>query len=222
MSIPRPLLPALWLAACVACGAGGGGVEAAAMAAQPTAREARAETGELLRPGERGLAFELEDQRGGAVVYPLAAPDGVGRGQEPVVLVVWADRKGAKARGGWAEALRERYGARSAVGGGGGALPPGAEPPELVILPVAHLEAVPAPLRPLVRRRVFGDRERPVALDWKGEVAAQLGLEPGVPNLAVLDRDGRVVAKLAGEPTPERRAELFAVVDPLLGLADGG
>lgn len=219
MNIPRPLLPTLWLAACAACAAGGGGMEAAAMAAQPGNPQARAETGGLLRAGDRGLAFELEDQRGGAVVYPLDARDGEGRGEGPVVLVVWADRKGAKARGGWAEALRERYGERSAVGGG---IPPEAEPPELVILPVAHLEAVPAPLRPLVRRRVFGDRERPVALDWKGEVAAQLGLEPGVPNLAVLDGDGRLVAKLAGEPTPERQAELFAVVDPLLGPANGG
>lgn len=149
--------------------------------------------------------LEVEDQRGGRIVYPLPQellePDG----SAPVTLVVWAGRRGADARRGWTEALRSRY-----------PEPLGRETrPGLVVLPVAHLPAVPGPLRRLILRRYFDDRP-PTGLDWQRTVAEQLGFDPSTTNLALLAPDGRLVARLSGDPSEANRQRLFRVLDPLL------
>jgi hypothetical protein len=156
--------------------------------------------------GDRGFRMELADQHDEPVVYPLPRARLNPDGSPPVVLVVWAGRRGAEGRQAWAQALRSRYGEQ---------LDRRASP-GLVVLPVAHLGGVPAPLRGLVRSRYFSDRP-PVALDWQGETADQLGFVPRVPNLAVLAPDGTLTARLAGNPEPQVRDELFAALDRLLG-----
>lgn len=158
-----------------------------------------------LTPGDRGFELDVEDQRGGRIVYPLPEellePDG----SSPVTLVVWAGRRGADARRGWTEVLRERY-----------PEPLGRETrPGLMVLPVAHLPAVPGPLRRLILRRYFDDRP-PTGLDWERTVAEQLGFDPSTTNLAVLAPDGRLVARLSGDATETNRQRLFRVLDPLL------
>lgn len=162
----------------------------------------------LLTPGDRGFELELEDQYGDRVVYPLPEnrlnPDG----SAPVTLVVWAGRRGAEARRGWTRALRERYAASLDR----------ESRPGLVVLPVAHLPEVPGLLRGFILRRHFDDRP-PVGLDWDRAVARQLGFEPSTPNLAVLDPEGRLAARLSGDPTEANRRRLFQVLDPLLGPA---
>jgi len=158
-----------------------------------------------LSVGETGFELDIEDQHGNPVTYPLPEEGLDPDGSSPVVLVVWADRRGADARRGWADALRERYAAH---------LDRTTEP-GLVVLAVAHLPDVPGPIRALIRRRVFNDR-RPTGLDWKKQTAAQLGFEPGVPNLALFASDGTLTARLSGEPTEANRQALFAALDRLL------
>lgn len=158
-----------------------------------------------LAVGDKGFELDIEDQHGNRVTYPLPEERLDPDGSAPVVLVVWADRRGADARRGWADALRERYAAhldRTVL-------------PSLVVLPVAHLPNVPGPIRALIRKRTFGDR-RPTGLDWQKRTAAQLGFEPGVPNLALFAPDGTLTARLSGEPTEANRRALFAALDRLL------
>jgi hypothetical protein len=96
----------------------------------------------------------------------------------------------------------------------------GIEDPTLVILPVAHLRSVPKMLRGLVRRmfrsrKVEGEGLLPIALDWKGQAEGQLGLEPGVPNVTVLDGSGTVAVQRSGQVDVEGPA-VFEVLDRLL------
>lgn len=155
--------------------------------------------------GDTGFELELEDQYGGRVAYPLPAERLNPDGSAPVTLVVWAGRRGADARRGWTEALRDRY----------------PEPldreslPGLIVLPVAHLPDVPGFLRGFILRRHFEDRP-PTGLDWDHIVSRQLGFESATTNLAVLAPDGRLAARLSGDPTEANRQRLFQVLDPLL------
>jgi len=160
---------------------------------------------ERLTLGDTGFRLDLEDQHGETVTYPLPAKLLDADGSPPVVLVIWADRRGADGRQGWKEALRNRY--PEALDR--------ARQPGLVVLPVAHLPDVPGPVRALIRNRFFDDRP-PTALDWKKTVARQLGHEPHVPNLAVLAPDGALAARLSGEATEDNRRALFRVLDALL------
>lgn len=156
-------------------------------------------------PEDAGFRLDLEDQHGGRVVYPLSEERLNADGSAPVVLVVWAGRRGASGRKGWTEALRGRYAAqldRQAL-------------PGLVVLPVAELPKVPGPIRALIRNRYFDDRP-PTGLDWGQTVGEQLGFEPDVPNLAVLAPDGTLAARLSGEATEDNRQTLFEALDPLL------
>lgn len=161
--------------------------------------------GGRLRVGDSGFELDVEDQHGDRIVYPLPSERLNPDGSAPVTLVVWADRRGADARTGWTEALRGRY-------------PEQLERetrPGLVVLPVAHLPDVPGLLRGFIVRRYFADRP-PTGLDWERTVAEQLGLEPSVPNLAVLAPDGRLVTRLSGPATEDTRRRLFRTLDPLL------
>ena len=165
-------------------------------------------TSGLLRPGDRGFEVELEDQYGDRVVYPLPEERLNLDGSAPVTLVVWAGRGGADARRGWIRSLRARYAE---------ALDRESRP-GLVVLAVAHLPDVPGLLRGFILRRHFEDRP-PVGLDWDQTVARQLGFEPSTTNLAVLDPEGRLAARLSGDPTEPNQRRLFRVLDPLLSPA---
>lgn len=154
---------------------------------------------EPIEVGQRGFTLDLEDQYGDPFRFPLDV-----EGPPPVTLLVAADRRGADDRRAWAKVLRERYGEEI-----------DATPPELLILPVAHLGGVPKMFRGMVVGKFFKG-EKPTGLDWQGQVEAQLGLEKGTPNLAVLDRDGRLVIQTTGPPDAEIRDRVFGALDELL------
>lgn len=145
--------------------------------------------------------LDLQDQYGDPFRYPLQTEAG---SASPVTLLVTADRKGADDRRAWAEAIRDRYGEAL-----------DASPPELVVLPVAHLAGVPKLFRGMIVDR-FLDGDKPTGLDWQGQVEAQLGLEEGTPNLAVFDAEGKLVAQATGPPDEETRSRIFATLDDLL------
>ncbi|MDX1382161.1 MAG: hypothetical protein R3190_00890, partial [Thermoanaerobaculia bacterium] len=130
---------------------------------------------------------------------------------EAVTLVAYSDREGADANRRWAQVLVERY--RDHL--------EGRAEPNLRVVAVAHLRGVPFFVRAFVKRG-FRGREPdgspilPIALDWKGTVAAQLGFTPGVPNLAVIDPEGAVAARSAARADDEEAAEILSVLDALL------
>lgn len=170
-----------------------------------------AENPEPIEVGQRGFTLDLEDQYGDPFRFPVQARQAreeTADGPPPVTLLVTADRRGADDRRAWAEELRERYGEQIA-----------AAPPELVVLPVAHLGGVPKIFRGRIVDTFF-QGEKPTGLDWQGQVEAQLGLEKGTPNLAVFDREGTLVIQTTGPPNAETRDRVFSALDDLLGLRD--
>jgi hypothetical protein len=151
--------------------------------------------------------LDLVDQYGEPIAYPL--PDG---DADSVVLIAASDRRGAEANRQWAERLADRYGRHIE----------GRQSPRLVILPVAHLNGVPGFMRGFVRsffrgKNPEGETLIPIGLDWRGDVERQLGLEPGVPNVTVLDPSGRVVEQRAGD-VEEVGGPIFEALDRLLGV----
>ena len=153
------------------------------------------------------LQLSLRDQYGERITYPLGDAQ-----REAVVLVAASDRRGASANRDWAAELAERY-ARHIEG---------RTEPRLVILPVAHLGGVPRLLRGVVRsffrgRNPDGEPLLPIGLDWRGDLRRQLGLEVGVPNIIVLDPNGRLVVQRAG-PVTEVGPAIFSALDLLLLL----
>lgn len=153
------------------------------------------------------FSLSLSDQYGGRVRFP--APE-AGERTDRVTLVVVADRVGAEENRSWAAELARRYEESLQ----------GSSTPRLVILPVAHLEGVPAFLRGIVRRRFAkpesnGDPLLAIGLDWHGDAKQQLGLERGVPNLAVFDTDGTLRLRRAGT-VEDAGEEVFGLLDRLL------
>lgn len=154
------------------------------------------------------LFLDLADQYGGRVQYP---PPVESRDSGAVVtLVVTADREGAPENRNWAAELALRYGSHIE----------GTAAPRLSIVPVAHLAGVPRLLRGLVKRgftkaEPSGAPLPPIGLDWRGDVRRQIGLDPGVPNLAVLDTDGDLRLRCSGS-VERAGGEVFRLLDQLL------
>lgn len=153
------------------------------------------------------FSLSLTDQYGRRVQFPPPAAEET---PERVTLVVVADREGAEENRSWAAALAQRYEAHLE----------GRATPHLVVLPVAHLAGVPAFLRGIVRRQFEkpesnGDSLPAIGLDWRGEVKKQLGLERGVPNLAVFDSAGTLRLQSAGT-AEDAGNEVFTLLDRLL------
>ena len=128
-----------------------------------------------------------------------------------VTLIAYADREGAEANRRWAQVLDERY--RDHLDG--------VSRPLLRVVPVAHLEGVPGFVRGFVKRRFRGTDEHgapvlSIALDWKGEVATELGFTPGIPNLAILRADGSVAAQTAAEADDGAANPILRALDGLL------
>jgi hypothetical protein len=158
-------------------------------------------------PTSRALfEIDLQDQYGQQVLLP---------GQDAhatILLVAVADRKGAEANRAWAAQLAERYGPHLRD----------EQIPGLKIVPVAHLAGVPRFVRGFVRRGfrgsdpTTGDPTIAIALDWRGQAAGQIPFVRGVPNMIVLDRQGRVRLHTAGEIGGEAETEVLDLLDHLL------
>jgi hypothetical protein len=131
--------------------------------------------------------FELTDQN--SVVRKYSFP------KSKVTAMTVADRKGSDQLEPWIQKLYDRYGERIDIDG------------------VADVSMIPGPLRGMVRE-VFRKRlTHSVMLDWSGTVVKQLGYEPGLANVFVIDRRGCIVKHLAGPLKPAAVRELFQAID---------
>ena len=52
-----------------------------------------------------------------------------------------------------------------------------------------------------------------VVLDWAGTVANEFRYKPGVANIYVIDREGRIIIHLTGPVTDVAEQELFHAID---------
>ncbi len=190
------------VAAVVACGLGlfwGGtgawetGASGGAEAAE-AATEGQADGGKGLGSvGRRVEPFELKDQ--------FEAKRGLEFPRGKVCVLVVADQKGAKGLEAWVRPLAERFGERVDFEG------------------IADVSAAPPPLRGLVRNGFRKRYQRPVMLDWDGKVVRSFGYRKQVPNVYVIDREGRVHGQTVGPASAEAVAGVVRLVEGVLGMA---
>jgi hypothetical protein len=92
----------------------------------------------------------------------------------------------------------------------------GARSPDVLAIPVACVGKVPQLVRAVIRGQVkAGSPDVPVWLDFGDVMKAQFPFKPGVPNVVVLDAQGRYRYAAAGTPTPEGLAKLLATIEAL-------
>ena len=118
--------------------------------------------GEVTKPpGHAPACIELRDQ--------YDAPQRLAFPATNVVVPTIADKKGSEQIDGWVAALKSRYAKRIELRG------------------LADVGGVPGLFRGKVRKNFQESRTYPVMMDWSGKICAQLGFQPGLANVLVID-----------------------------------
>jgi hypothetical protein len=143
-----------------------------------------------------------------------------------VVVLVYADRKGAEAALEIGRQLHVRFhptaaGApatewsRQPVVGLPG-WPAGARVPDVHVIPVACVPEVPKALRPVARSRLRKESEFvSVWLDFDDVMRRQFGMAPDTPNVAIVDTFGRAHATLSGHLDERQFEEVVTMIQRL-------
>jgi hypothetical protein len=101
-------------------------------------------------------------------------------------------------------------------------IPEGKLSPDVRVLPVACIGKVPDVVKGIIRSRVKKEAaESVVLLDFETKMKDQFGVKEGQPNLVVIDAQGRVRMKMAGEPDENNYKQLLQAVDFLRKEAAG-
>lgn len=180
-----------------------------------------------------GLIVALLSLAAGQVVIPEVAmedqfesPRDVRQHRGDVVVLIYGDRKSADSNKSLGEQIHVAF--HPAAKG----LPPrearkapvrpipgaaaGARSPDVLAIPVACVGKVPALVRAVIRKQFkSASPDVPVWLDFNDVMKAQFPFQPGVPNVVVLDAQGRYRYAAGGAPTPEGLAKLLATVEAL-------
>ena len=141
-----------------------------------------------------------------------------------VLVILYGDREGMPANKGLGEKLYLQYHptAKGQTGAKVAKAPvipvlgvaDGMPSPDVRVLPVVCLGKVPDVVKNIVRSRV--KKESPeglVLLDFESKMKDQFGLKEGVPNLVVIDAQGRVRMKSSGELDAASYAKLLQAID---------
>jgi hypothetical protein len=149
-----------------------------------------------------------------------------------VLVVLYGDKDGMPANKGLGEKLHVHYhpaakglppaqAAKAPVVPLKG-VPEGKPSPDVRILPVACIGKVPEVVKGIIRGRVKKEAsESMVLLDFETKMKDQFGLKEGQPNLVVIDAQGRVRMKMAGELTDDNYRQLIQSLDYLRKEAAG-
>lgn len=94
--------------------------------------------------------------------------------------------------------------------------PPGARNPEVLAIPVACIGKVPLFVGKLIRGQIkTGSPEVAVWLDFENTMKSLFPFKAGVPNVIVLDTQGRYRYAANGTPTREGMTKLMDVIETL-------
>jgi len=95
-------------------------------------------------------------------------------------------------------------------------LPQGMRSPEVRVVPVACVGKVPDLVKNIIRGRIKKDApDTTVLLDFENKMKDQFGMKEGEPNLVLIDTQGRVRMKAAGELDAATYSKLLQAVDYL-------
>jgi len=91
-----------------------------------------------------------------------------------------------------------------------------AKHPEVVAIPVACIGKVPNLVAAVIRNQIRkSSPEVPVWLDFGETMKSQFPFKPGVPNVVVIDCQGRYRYAAAGQPTTEGTERLIGIIEAL-------
>ena len=119
-----------------------------------------------------------------------------------VVVLTIADRKGAEEVDGWIAALKPLHAGRVEFRG------------------LADVAGVPRLFHAKVRARFQETRKYPVMLDWSGNVCAEFGYQFGTANILIIDREGRIRARLSGTASPAAFVSARVALEAALSSAN--
>jgi hypothetical protein len=167
---------------------------------------------------------EMEDQ--------FERPHNVASHRGDVVVLIYGDRKSADANKALGELLHVHFHpsargqapaqARQAPVRPIADQPAGTRTPDVLAIPVACVGKVPALVRRMIRGQIKGGSpEVPVWLDFEDVMKGQFAFTAGVPNVVVLDAQGRFRYAAAGQPTPEGTKRLLDMIEGLRREAVG-
>lgn len=138
-------------------------------------------------PAEKLSDFELTDQD--------ARPRSYRFPRSKVTVMTVADHKGSEQLAPWIQRIYDRYEKRIDIDG------------------VADVSMIPKPFHNMFRAAFRKRLTRSVMLDWGGDVVKQFRYEKGVPNIYVIDRQGRIVARASGGVNDDAIRRLAREID---------
>jgi hypothetical protein len=95
-------------------------------------------------------------------------------------------------------------------------LPEGARSPDVHFVAIACIGDVPNVVRSVIRTQIRNSSpDVPVWLDFQDQMKGQLGVTPGVPNVAVVDAAGHLRYSASGHLTTAQLNQLFAAIEGL-------
>jgi hypothetical protein len=131
--------------------------------------------------------FELTDQHDKPRTYRFP--------KLKVTVMTLADHQGSGSLAPWIQHIHDRYEQKIDVDG------------------VADVSMIPKPFHNMFRSAFRKQLKRSVMLDWSGEVVKQFHYEKGVPNIFVIDREGRIVAHASGGISDDAMRKLTREID---------
>jgi hypothetical protein len=180
-----------------------------------------------------GLIVALWSLTAAQVVVPdvvmedqFGSPRDVKQHRGDVVVLIYGDRKSADSNKALGEQIHVAFHptarglppkeARKAPVQPIAGAPAGARSPDVLAIPVACVGKVPQLVRAVLRGQFRNaSPEVPVWLDFNDVMKTQFPFKPGVPNVVVLDAQGRYRYAAAGTPTAEGTAKLLGAIEAL-------
>lgn len=143
-----------------------------------------------------------------------------------VVVLLFADRNGAEAAHEVGKRLHVHFhpGAAKVEGPdwlrqpviGIAGWPAGARVPNVHAVAVACLPEIPRAVHPVVRSQIRKESAHvPVWIDFAGTMPRTFGMAPDVPNILLIDTEGRPQGVLSGEIDEARYQQLVAAIERL-------
>ena len=142
----------------------------------------------------KAAAFALKDQFGNEFSFKFP--------REKVTIFAFADKNGSEQLEEWIRPLIERYSAKDAD--------------KIEIAGIAELSSVPGIAKGVVRNLIRKKSERPVMLDWNGDVSKSYNYEKDKANLVLVDRQGNIIARETGAANATRLAKFYREIDRVL------
>lgn len=141
------------------------------------------------QPAKAPARIELDDQFGKAHRIEFPA--------KQITILSLADRAGREQAMQWIAVLQP-YADRAIIRG------------------IADAKGTPGILKDNIRKRILKSHPHPLLIDWTGRTCARIGYRPGVANILIIARDGRILHRSEGPPTPQSTAKFTAALKAIL------